>query len=124
MEVRVDTRNVEFPSHSSESLGTRIEHLLSGLKTRIIRVHVTLKDINGPRGGRDKECVLRAELTNGRKIVVIDRSASLGRAIVRSVRRCKQRIDRDIKRRRDRLRTSLKTAASSVELVDGHESYS
>ncbi len=124
MEIRVDARNVEIPARSTRSLADRINRLLSRLKTRIARVHITLKDVNGPRGGRDKVCVLRTELTNGRHIVVVDRSAKLGRAIVRCVRRSKLLIDRDVKRRRDRLRSDLKTAASTVATEGEHASYS
>ncbi len=124
MDIRVDARNVALPSRSIKSLAARIGHQLSRVKTRIARVHITLKDVNGPRGGRDKVCVLRAELTNGRQIVVVDRSAKLGRAIVRSVRRSRNLIDRDIKRRRDRLRSGLKAAASRVIMEGDHASYS
>jgi hypothetical protein len=114
MEIRVDARNVELPARSSRSLATRIGRLLSRLRARISRVHITLKDVNGPRGGRDKVCVLRTELTNGRQIVVVDRSAKLGRAIVRSVRRSRLLIDRESKRRRDRLRAGTRTWAAPV----------
>jgi hypothetical protein len=124
MDIRVDAQNVELPSRSIRSLAARIGSQLSRLKSRIARVHITLKDVNGPRGGRDKVCVLRAKLTNGRQVVVTHRSAKLGRAIARSVHRSRSLIDRDIKRRRDRLRSGLKDAASRVALDDENASYS
>jgi hypothetical protein len=61
---------------------------------------VTLKDINGPRGGRDKVCMLRAELADGGQIVVIDRSSKMRHAIFGCLRRSKSLIAREVKRRR------------------------
>ena len=99
MEIRLDIRNVDLPRRSAGSLRARLDRLLARLGRHVARVHVTLKDDNGPRGGRDKVCVMRTELLDGRQIVVVDRSERLGRAIVGSVRRSKALIQRALRRR-------------------------
>jgi hypothetical protein len=104
MEIRVDIRNVTVPPRSATTLRARLGRLFARLGRRVARLHVTLKDENGPRGGRDKVCVLRAELVDGRQVVVVDRSERLGRAIVGSVRRARVLIQRGLQRRLARRR--------------------
>ncbi len=99
MEVRVQTHKVELPGKSRTELAERIQRSFSRLSSRVARLHVTLKDINGPRGGRDKVCVIRAELRDGGEVMVADRSSRLENALMRSLRRGRGLIDREVHRR-------------------------
>lgn len=102
MEIRVDARNVELPSNAGVRLRARVQRVLARLTAGVTRVHLTLKDVDGPRNGRGKVCMLRAELSGGGQVVVVDRSVRLGRAFVRCLRRSRRIISREIKRRRVR----------------------
>jgi len=104
MDILLRTQEVSLPDNGSGVLARRLDQMLARAAARIKRLHVTLKDINGPRGGRDKVCTLRAELSDGGQIIVSDRSADLGRAIARSARRLKASFGREIARRRVRRR--------------------
>lgn len=100
MNVQLETHHVVLPNNAGASLTARVARVFSRLASGISNLHVTLKDINGPRGGRDKVCMLRAELADGGQIVVIDRSSKMRRAIVGCLRRSKSLIAKEVKRRR------------------------
>jgi hypothetical protein len=107
MEVKVQTHKIELPGKSRTELAERIRDSFSRLSSRVARLHVTLKDINGPRGGRDKVCVLRAELRDGGEVMVVDRSSRLRSALMRSMRRARGLIDREVQRRQALARKRL-----------------
>jgi hypothetical protein len=100
MDIRLETQDVALPPRAGQALNSRVAETFARLSSGIARLHLTLKDINGPRGGRGKVCVLRAELAGGGHVVVTDRSARLGRAIVRCMRRGRARIAMELRRRR------------------------
>jgi len=99
MEIRVDTQRVNLPRRSISALRHRIGQAFERVGSGVRRLHITLKDINGPRGGRDKVCVLRAELADGGEVVVVDRSEKLRRALFRSLRRGRRLVRREAQRR-------------------------
>ncbi|HEY5719355.1 MAG TPA: hypothetical protein VIX81_03360 [Gammaproteobacteria bacterium] len=111
MNVKVQSRHVAIPRNAGAGLATRVQLVLARFSDSIARLELTLKDINGPRGGRDKVCVVRAQLVDGRQLVVIDRNASLRRAIGRALHRTKALIAGRLQRRRALLRTRGRRAA-------------
>lgn len=108
MHVELETHGVVIPRNEGQVLITRIHESFARVRNRIARMHLSLKDENGPRGGRDKVCLLRAVLTNGREIVVRDRSSKLARAIGRSIRRGRALIAHELKLSRTRRLTALR----------------
>ena len=87
MQVRVDTQHVSLPRRGAATLANRIARVFARAAAQVTRVHITLKDIRGGRNGRNKVCVLRADLADGGQVVVMDRSAKLRRALFRCLRR-------------------------------------
>lgn len=108
MEIRVDTQRVNLPRRGVSALRRRIGRAFERVASGVTHLHVTLRDINGPRGGRDKVCVLRAELADGGEVMVVDRSETLRRALFRSLRRGRQLVRREVERRRSRQRSRRK----------------
>lgn len=106
MDIRLQTQHVVLPRRALSRIRTRVREGLERVAERVTRLQVTLKDINGPRGGRDKVCILRAELVDGGQVVVIDRAANLRRAMARCLQRSKRVIDREVKRRQRARRRS------------------
>jgi len=106
MEVLLNAHGVALPPNSRSVLARRINVALARLAQGVPRLHVNLKDVNGPRGGRDKVCVLRAELVSGGQVVVVDRSAKMRRAINRCLRRARVVIARESRKRRRLARRS------------------
>lgn len=115
MNVNVQTQDVVIPRNDGASLAERARIVLARFKDRITRLELTLKDINGPRGGRDKVCMVRAELIDGRQIIAIDRNTTLRRAIGGSLRRAKALIANGMARGRSKQR-ALGRSGSRVRL--------
>ena len=63
-------------------------------------LHVSLSDINGPRGGRDKRCRILVQIAGGRSVVIEDTETDLYHAIDRAA----ERVDRAVVRRIEQLR--------------------
>ena len=78
------------------ALGTRDEH--------IQRVLVRLSDINGPRGGDDKQCHIQIVLAQLPDVVIEDTEADLYRAIDRAADRAGRTLGRRLSRQREQLR--------------------
>ena len=84
----------EFRGHAER----RLWFALGRFAHRIDRVSVHIGDTNGPKGGLDKQCRVRARLIRGREVLVGDEdadwrvlidcaSARLGRSVARVLER-------------------------------------
>jgi hypothetical protein len=105
MNVTFETHHLSLPRHGNQSIAKRAQAVFSRLSTRISHLNVTLKDVNGPRGGKDKICIVRAQLADGGQILVVDRSTRLRNAVGGCFKRAKLLVSKEVKRRqRQRLR--------------------
>ena len=65
----------------------RLDFALSRIQRGITGVTVRLRDLNGPRGGVDKQCAIEAHLRRGRICLVEDTDTDLYAAIDRAAGR-------------------------------------
>ena len=70
----------------------RIAHLISD-------VVVSLVDLNGPKGGIDRQCQVQAKLHDGRLVVVKARSEGFGPAIDNALHKLLRQVVKQRKRR-------------------------
>lgn len=86
----------------------QVHHALGHRAERLRDVAVRLQDINGPRGGVDKECHVTARLRGGRTVIVRRRHEDLYVAVRDAAevagRRCDEYVDRQRGGRREGLR--------------------
>ena len=111
MKIQLHTHHVSLPPRSGSSIINQVERRLGLYADRIDKVDVILKDINGPKGGRDKVCHVRARLRDGTSINIEDRASVMRRAIYRCCQRARMSIDRSLKRRSERRRGRLRSLA-------------
>ena len=104
MEIQIETQNIEIPPHSSNRLRSRIRNAMDKAGLQISRLHLSLRDVNGKKGGRDKVCTVRATLVTGGEVVVVDRGKKTRESLFRALRRSKTVIRRELIRRRQRAR--------------------
>ena len=104
MDIQIETQNVEIPPHSSTRLRSRIRQAMDKAGLQISRLHLSLRDVNGSKGGRDKVCTVRATLVTGGEVVVVDRGTKVRESLFRALRRSKTVIRRELIRRRQRAR--------------------
>lgn len=78
----------------------RVKTALGWAGRHIRELHVSLSDINGPRGGRDKRCRFLVQIANGKGVVIEDTETDLYHAIDRAA----ERVDRAVVRRIEQMR--------------------
>ena len=106
MDIHIETQNVEMPPHASTRLRSRVRRVMDQAGLKIARLHLSLRDVNGRKGGRDKICTVRATLITGGEIIVVDRSTKMRKSLFRALRRSRSVIRRELLRRRQRERKS------------------
>jgi hypothetical protein len=62
-------------------------------------IELTIRDINGPRGGVDKECQLLVRLRKLNDIAVTTRNESSGKALLNGIDRASRTVGRALDRR-------------------------
>ncbi|MGB4728464.1 MAG: HPF/RaiA family ribosome-associated protein [Thermogutta sp.] len=116
MELRIQTRRVNLDEATRELIERRIGFALDQFNGWVSSVDVTLEDVNGPRGGVDKQCRILASLRGGKHIKIEDQDADLITVINRAADRLSQVVAREIDRKRDR-----KGLGSPETMIEGSE---
>jgi putative sigma-54 modulation protein len=83
-----------------EYLESRVRFAFSALRTRAVEVSVRLRDLNGPKGGRDMMCQVTVAIPGQPEVVVKDVQEDMYTAIDKAVKRAAYRATRIIMRRR------------------------
>jgi hypothetical protein len=81
MRLELYGQNVRLSEAARARVERRLAFALGRLEGRISRVQVTLADLNGPRGGIDKRCLMVADLGRAGPVVVEHRAAEWGGVI-------------------------------------------
>lgn len=102
MRMRIAIRTGGIPSQLAALARRRLEYALGRFGTRIRSVTVRLADVNGPRGGVDKTCVIAVRLEPARRLIVIeDIDADAPVAIDRAADRAARAVARALHARSD-----------------------
>jgi ribosomal subunit interface protein len=88
----------EIATHATDRLGAA----LNQYKTHVRAVIVRLKDLNGPKGGVDKECDVEVKLFPAGSITVKEANADLYTAISLVADRVKTAVGRKIDRQNNK----------------------
>ena len=84
----------------------RIRSVLSRFDERIKKVTLWLSDVNGPRGGSDKNCQVQIDILGKSPVIVEETRENLYVAINRALERSGQTVMRKLGRERSRARRS------------------
>ncbi|HRI18348.1 MAG TPA: HPF/RaiA family ribosome-associated protein [Burkholderiaceae bacterium] len=103
MQIDIQTFRLAVAPEHRERIRRRAGFALSRLQPHVERVEVRLSDINGARGGVDKQCRVMVTLTQGPAAVVEDLDADLptliDRAMARAGRVAAKRLARGARQR-------------------------
>ena len=113
MNIDIITRKTELEKAERELAQERIERTCSRFANMVRRVTLRLKDINGPKGGNDKECLVTVELTDGRVLTGSRCEARNGLAIARSLDVIKSKL-RKVYGQRNQQRKALLAQVSAA----------
>jgi ribosome-associated translation inhibitor RaiA len=92
-------------------LDRRLRFSLGRWSTRLASVRAEVGDENGPRGGADKYCKLRATTSAGDELVVETLEPTVEAALDRAIDRLTRTLNRHLGRRREFRRESVKWAS-------------
>lgn len=90
--MRITIRpSAAWPRASVDLVQRRLEFALGRFASRVRSLRVRLSDVNGPRGGVDKQCVIAVHLDRPRRLIVVedvdaDEAAAISRAAERAAR--------------------------------------
>jgi ribosomal subunit interface protein len=106
MRVQIRGRGLEMTDALRNFTLSLLQVALDRFRDRIEGIEASVVDLNGPRGGVDKQCQLRAHLVQGDEVIARATDADSYAAIVRAVHRLRDRIARarTLRRKRDALR--------------------
>lgn len=100
MKLELRARGVRMTSRLRKHVERRLESALARFRDRVRYVRVQLTDVNGPRGGDDIECSVRARLDAGGELVIQDTGRDSFTSVARAARRVRLNLARRIQRRR------------------------
>ena len=101
MKVRIHQGKAGMPPGMEEAILERVHFALARLSHRIQTLQIRLDDLNGPRGGVDKRCVMEAVLAHHGRLVVEVPDEDLLAAVSRAARRMARRVADEFERTRD-----------------------
>lgn len=101
MLIEVTKRSVTLAEGVREWIERRLQFALGRFSSRIRRVSVIFSDVNGNRGGCDKQCRLRIALIPSGEVVVEDIDPSVVTAVANVAERAARSVSRALERRRD-----------------------
>ena len=101
--------NKHVPTSVTEVVEYHANTRLSRFAPMITKVHATVTDENGPRGGVDIRCQLAVTLKRGVKIQIRETAETVGEALSNAF----SRASRTIGRRLDRVRTARRSTGDS-----------
>jgi ribosomal subunit interface protein len=101
MHIDIHTHGFSLTPGLREHVEKRLAYALSHAGDSIMRLTVRLSDINGPRGGDDKRCLIEARLKQTPAVVIEDVQADLYVAIDRAAERTGRTLARRLARQRE-----------------------
>jgi ribosome-associated translation inhibitor RaiA len=94
MQIAIQARGFSLTDALEKHVNNRLGFALSRVTSRLRRVTVRLSDLNGPRGGIDKRCLIQVHLDGLPDVVVEDVQPNVYTAINRAAGRAARTIMR------------------------------
>ena len=97
--VEIVSRNQILKPESRELIEKRVAFALQRFETQIERVWIALVDINGERGGEDKQCRVVINLTPSGSVLIDHVADSIESASSLAIERAGHAVSRTVERR-------------------------
>jgi len=121
MHVTIQANGFEMTSALRAYTEHRLAIALGWARAHMRKLAVSLSDINGPRGGIDKQCKIQVQLGRGREVIIENVEADLYVAIDRAVDRADRAVVRQVERSRHFAHTRLSTAQETRNDTDSDD---
>lgn len=100
MQMDIQCQGFSLTQGLGDYVRNRLAFAFSHASPAISRVAVRLADVNGPRGGADKRCLIELRLKSAPAVVIEDVETDLYLAIDRAVHRAGRTLGRRLGRQR------------------------
>ena len=117
MQISITGRQVKLHPDTVTAMERRLHFSLSRFAHAISGVTVRISDVNGPKGGHDKECLIVVRLRQGGEVVV----QGNGDDAMAVLNQCADRVSRAVARELDRRRSTPIRAVRRRKAVAGEE---
>ena len=100
MKIEIRTHGFDLTRSIEHFVYSQAESSLRAFNEMVVSVEFFMKDINGPKGGIDKQVLVKTRLRTGKVIAIESTRSSLYSAIAVSVQRTKRAVRRTVKKHR------------------------
>jgi len=107
MEVQMVATEFSLTPSLREHLERRLRLAFARASSKVARIVVRLRDLNGPRGGRDKVCQVSVTMPGRPEVVIREVQEDMYNAIDGAVKRAAYRAMRIVTRKRPASRRQL-----------------
>ena len=98
MQIEIQARGFKLTEALRTQAERRVRFALGSTSGRVRSVVMRLADENGPRGGADKRCTIRANLPGAPPVIIQQQEADLYVAIDRAADRAGRAVSRRLER--------------------------
>ncbi len=98
MQIQVNPGDVDHSDAIETFVEEQVTHALRHHTEQVTRVEVHLRDMNGPKSGMDKRCMMEVRLAGHDPIAVEDDATSLYDAITQTAGKLQRAVQRKIER--------------------------
>ena len=114
MKYSINFRRIDRDPETVDYIEKRLSFVLARSRHLIESIMVTLSDINGPKGGIDRQCLIIIKADGLAQVVITEKQDTIRQAIDRSIARAAQNLERQIKRRQQLLQQRVGAKRLSV----------
>ena len=108
MNINVTVHGLSIDGDTDSFVREQVRSALQRFTDQVFLVDAYLKDINGPKGGIDKQVLVRVRLRNGHVVTIEVARARLRAAVVVALRKARRAVRRSLEKsqRRHRWRSA------------------
>lgn len=100
MNLQISSRNVELTQETHDLIERRVQFALERFSEQIRSVTLTIQDINGDRGGEDKQCRMLVEFTSRGSVNAAHVASTIESAATQVIERLAHTVGREMDRRK------------------------
>lgn len=109
MDIKIGTQGLRLEAATDAFVREQVYSALQRFEEQVTSVDVFLKDINGPKGGIDKQVLIRIRLRNRHVIATEITRANIRAAVVVVTRKAKRAVRRSLKKSQQRHKCRIST---------------
>ena len=117
MNITTRAQGFELTRAIDRFVRTQLQNALARIDDDVIAIDVHMRDTNGPRGGVDKQVLIRVRLRNRQRIALLTTHEDLYAAIGKGVKRTKRAVRRQSQKYRRIAKLRVREALADGTLV-------